>query len=85
MSNVSVSYLFTYLCYSMLLLLFRYLVNSFHIKVEDEYYSGRDEIKAFILSTFAKLKSSSTRCILCKHELTVFNRSVCVANQILQS
>lgn len=52
----------------------KHLVNSFHIKVEDEYYSGRDEIKAFILSTFAKLKSSNTRCILCKHNLTVFNR-----------
>lgn len=52
----------------------RHLVNSFHIKMEDDGYAAGDETRSFVLSSLAFHRTSKVTCVLCDDQLDVFDR-----------
>ena len=55
-------------------LLPKHLVNSFHIKMEDDGYGAGDDTRSFVLSNLAANRIDSVMCVLCSHEMTVYDR-----------
>ena len=52
----------------------RHLVNSFHIKMEDDGYAAGDETRSFVLSSLAFHRTSHVSCVLCDDRLEVYDR-----------
>lgn len=52
----------------------RHLVNSYHIKMEDDGYGAGDDTRSFVLSSLAFHHSSSINCILCSTKMTVYDQ-----------
>lgn len=52
----------------------KHLVNSFHIKMEDDGYGAGDDTRSFVLSSLAANRIDSVLCVLCSHEMTVYDR-----------
>lgn len=52
----------------------RQLVNSYHIKMEDDGYAAGDETRSFVLSSLAFHRSSHVSCVLCEDRLVVYDR-----------
>lgn len=50
------------------------MINSYHIKMEDECSIGNDETRIFILSSYASNKMNRVPCVLCKTMLHIFDR-----------
>ena len=48
--------------------------NSYHIKMEDDTANGNDDVRSFVLNHLSSYKMSSLSCVLCKNEMTVFDR-----------
>lgn len=55
-------------------LLPRHLVNSYHIKMEDDGYAAGDETRSFVLSSLAFHRTSHVSCVLCEDRLDVYDR-----------
>lgn len=47
--------------------------NSIHIRVEDEGPYGNDQTRCFLLSHFSTLGIRTMSCVLCKHELDIYD------------
>ena len=52
----------------------KYLVNSVHIKMEDDGYGAGDETRSLVLSSLAASRVSSVCCVLCQRDLAVYDR-----------
>lgn len=52
----------------------RHLVNSYHIKMEDDGYGAGDDTRSFVLSSLAFHHSSFVHCILCSTKLAVYDQ-----------
>merc|ERR1712203_505926 len=52
----------------------KHMINSYHIKMEDECSIGNDETRIFILSSLASNKMNKVPCVLCNAVLTVYDR-----------
>ena len=52
----------------------RHLVNSYHIKMEDDGYGAGDDTRSFVLSSLAFHRTSYINCILCSSKLTVYDQ-----------
>lgn len=52
----------------------RHLVNSYHIKMEDDGYGAGDETRSFVLSSLAFHRTSYMDCVLCATKLTVYDQ-----------
>lgn len=50
------------------------LVNSYHIKMEDDGYGAGDETRSFVLSSLASHHTSLVCCVLCETQLTVYDK-----------
>ncbi|XP_067947841.1 headcase protein homolog [Watersipora subatra] len=48
--------------------------NPYHIKMEDEGPYGNDEIRCFVLSALSPKRITSLPCVVCGHELKIFDR-----------
>lgn len=55
-------------------LLPRHLVNSYHIKMEDDGYGAGDDTRSFVLSSLAFHHNSHVCCVLCSSRLPVFDQ-----------
>lgn len=55
-------------------LLPKHLVNSYHIKMEDDGYGAGDETRSFVLSSLAFHHTSLVACVLCGTQLTVYDK-----------
>lgn len=55
-------------------LLPRHLVNSYHIKMEDDGYGAGDDTRSFVLSSLAFHRTSFVDCVLCSEKLTVYDQ-----------
>lgn len=55
-------------------LLPRHLVNSYHIKMEDDGYGAGDDTRSFVLSSLAFHRTSFISCVLCSTKLTVYDQ-----------
>ena len=55
-------------------LLPRSMVNSYHIKMEDDGYAAGDDTRSFVLSSLAYHHKSHVSCVLCDCELEVYDR-----------
>jgi len=60
--------------YSSFNVLPKHMINSYHIKMEDECSIGNDETRIFILSSYASNKMNRVPCVLCKTNLNIFDR-----------
>lgn len=52
----------------------RHLVNSYHIKMEDDGYGAGDDTRSFVLSSLAFHRTSFINCVLCSTKLTVYDQ-----------
>ena len=52
----------------------KHLVNSYHIKMEDDGYGAGDETRSFVLSSLAFHHASLVSCVLCETQLTVYDK-----------
>lgn len=52
----------------------RHLVNSYHIKMEDDGYGAGDDTRSFVLSSLAFHRTSFVSCVLCGWKLTVYDQ-----------
>lgn len=52
----------------------RHLVNSYHIKMEDDGYGAGDETRSFVLSSLAFHRTSFVNCVLCSFRLMVYDQ-----------
>ena len=52
----------------------RHLVNSYHIKMEDDGYGAGDDTRSFVLSSLAFHHTSYIKCVLCYCKLTVYDQ-----------
>ncbi|CAK9294548.1 unnamed protein product [Gordionus sp. m RMFG-2023] len=52
----------------------RSLVNSFHVKMEDEGPHGNDETRYSILSRLSALNRTQLSCVICACNMTVYDR-----------
>lgn len=52
----------------------RHLVNSYHIKMEDDGYGAGDDTRSFVLSSLAFHHTSFVTCVLCTAKLTVYDQ-----------
>ena len=52
----------------------RHLVNSYHIKMEDDGYGAGDETRSFVLSSLAFHRTSHAVCVLCSGRLTIYDQ-----------
>lgn len=52
----------------------RHLVNSYHIKMEDDGYGAGDDTRSFVLSSLAFHRTSFMRCVLCSWKMTVYDQ-----------
>ncbi|XP_025423293.1 headcase protein isoform X1 [Sipha flava] len=52
----------------------RNMLNSYHVKIEDEGNHGNDETRSFILSSLAAQNQSRVNCVLCSDVMLVFDR-----------
>jgi len=52
----------------------RHLVNSYHIKMEDDGYGAGDDTRSFVLSSLAFHRTSYINCILCSSKLVVYDQ-----------
>jgi len=50
------------------------MINSYHIKMEDDSNHGNDETRGFILSTLAAQQIAKMSCVLCPDILMVYDR-----------
>lgn len=48
--------------------------NPYHIKMEDDGPHGNDDTRSFVLAHLSSYKVTSLRCVLCKNDLSVFDR-----------
>ena len=55
-------------------LLPRHLINSYHIKMEDDGYGAGDDTRSFVLSSLAFHRTSFVQCVLCSSKLTVYDQ-----------
>ena len=55
-------------------LLPRHLVNSYHIKMEDDGYAAGDDTRSFVLSSLAFHRCSKVTCVLCDESMVVYDR-----------
>lgn len=52
----------------------RHLVNSYHIKMEDDGYGAGDDTRSFVLSSLAFHHTSYIKCVLCCSKLIVYDQ-----------
>ncbi len=52
----------------------KHLVNSYHIKMEDDGYGAGDDTRSFVLSSLAFHHTSFVTCVLCSAKLTVYDQ-----------
>lgn len=52
----------------------RHLVNSYHIKMEDDGYGAGDDTRSFVLSSLAFHRTSFVSCVLCSTKMTVYDQ-----------
>ena len=52
----------------------RHLVNSYHIKMEDDGYGAGDDTRSFVLGSLAFHHASVVQCVLCSRKLTVYDQ-----------
>lgn len=52
----------------------RGMVNSYHIKMEDDGYAAGDETRSFVLSSMAFHRTCRISCVLCDEQLVVYDR-----------
>lgn len=52
----------------------RHLVNSYHIKMEDDGYGAGDDTRSFVLSSLAHHRTSFVKCVLCSSKMTVYDQ-----------
>ena len=52
----------------------KHLVNSFHIKMEDDGYGAGDDTRSFVLSSLACSRLNSVHCVLCAAVIEVYDR-----------
>ena len=52
----------------------RSMVNSYHIKMEDDGYAAGDDTRSLVLSCLASHHKNSVNCILCCNKMDVFDR-----------
>lgn len=52
----------------------RHLVNSYHIKMEDDGYGAGDDTRSFVLSSLAFHRTSQVPCVLCSCKLNVYDQ-----------
>ncbi len=55
-------------------LLPRCMVNSYHIKMEDDGYAAGDDTRSLVLSCLAYHHKSSISCVLCNNNMEVYDR-----------
>lgn len=55
-------------------LLPRKMVNSYHIKMEDDGYAAGDDTRSLVLSCLAFHHKSSVSCVLCNTSMEVYDR-----------
>lgn len=48
--------------------------NSYHIKMEEDTANGNDDVRSFVLNHLSSYKMTSLNCVLCKNEMSVFDR-----------
>ena len=51
-----------------------HLVNSYHIKMEDDGYGAGDDTRSFVLSSLAFHRTSQVMCVLCRCNLCVYDQ-----------
>ncbi len=51
-----------------------HLINSYHIKMEDDGYGAGDDTRSFVLSSLAFHRTSFVNCVLCSLKLTVYDQ-----------
>lgn len=52
----------------------RHLVNSYHIKMEDDGYGAGDDTRSFVLSSLAFHHTSFVKCVLCSTKMVVYDQ-----------
>ena len=52
----------------------RHLVNSYHIKMEDDGYGAGDDTRSFVLSSLAFHRTNQVLCVLCRCKLNVYDQ-----------
>lgn len=52
----------------------RHLVNSYHIKMEDDGYGAGDDTRSFVLSSLAHHRTSYVGCVLCAGRMIVYDQ-----------
>lgn len=52
----------------------RHLVNSYHIKMEDDGYAAGDDTRSFVLSSLAFHRCNEVTCVLCDDSMVVYDR-----------
>ena len=52
----------------------RHLVNSYHIKMEDDGYGAGDDTRSYVLSSLAFHRTSFVNCVLCSSRMTVYDQ-----------
>ena len=52
----------------------RHLINSYHIKMEDDGYGAGDDTRSFVLSSLAFHHSSFVDCVLCGFTMSIYDQ-----------
>ena len=48
--------------------------NSYHIRMEEDSSNGNDEVRSFVLDHLSNYRMTSVKCVLCKDDMSVFDR-----------